>query len=62
MEELDSISFGRQDYKRVGGGYMIWSLTVPPLLVYRLTEKRLPWQRSNGGYLKVILHLVKARW
>lgn len=38
------------------------SLTVPPLLVYRLTEKRLPWQRSNGGYLKVILHLVKARW
>lgn len=66
MEELDSMSFGRQDYKQVcvgGDDLEVSNLLNPlPLLVYRLAEKRPPWQGSNGGYLEIILHLVKARW
>lgn len=35
--------------------------TPLPLLVCRLAEKKLPWPRSNVGYLEMILCSFKAR-
>lgn len=35
--------------------------TPLPLLVCRLGEKKLPWPRSNVGYLEMILCSFKAR-
>lgn len=35
------------------------SQTPLPLLVCRLAEKKLPWQRNDGGYLK--LYTIQLR-